>query len=265
MTVTSQGPTVGTLVRRWRERRRRSQLDVAIAADLSARHLSFIETGRSTPSRAMIERLCDELEVPLRERNSLHLAAGFAPPYRERPLTDLGVVRTAVDAVLRGHEPNPALAVDVRWELLAANDAMTAFLADVPADLRSPRPNVLRATLHPRGLGGRIRNYAQWRTHACRRVRRQLERTAADGLADLLAELESYPVPPGGSEHVAVPDNDLVVPLLLDTGQGTLAFHYALTVFGAAQDVTLDEIAIETFFPADESTARALRALAAGR
>jgi transcriptional regulator with XRE-family HTH domain len=263
--MTTTSPTVGVLVRQWRQHRRRSQLDVAIAADLSARHLSFIETGRSTPSRTMIERLCDELDVPLRERNSLHLAAGFAPPYRERPLADLGVVRTAVDTVLRGHEPNPALAVDVRWELLAANDAMAAFLADVPADLRSPRLNVLRATLHPRGLGAQVRNYAQWREHACRRVRRQLERTAAEGLADLLAELESYPVPSVGQEHVEAPDNDLVVPLLLGTEGGTLAFHYALTVFGAAQDVTLDEIAIETFFPADAGTASALRALAAAR
>lgn len=211
----------------------------------------------------MIERLCDELEVPLRERNALHLAAGFAPPYREWPLADLGIVRSAVEAVLAGHEPSPALAVDVRWELLAANRAMEIFLADVPERLRTPRLNVLRATLHPEGLASRIRNYEQWRAHACRRVRRQLERTAAAGLADLLAELESYPVPHDADGiHVDVPDNDLVAPLLMSTEQRVLSFHYALTVFGAAHDVTLDEIAIETFFPADATTASALRAIA---
>lgn len=259
---------MGELVRRWRERRRRSQLDVSIAAELSARHLSFIETGRSRPSRDMIERICDELDVPLRERNALHLAAGFAPAYRERPLPDLGVARTAVETVLSGHEPNPALAINVRWELLAANRSMQLFLGDVDEAMLEPPVNVLRATLHPDGLAPRIRNYVQWRAHAVRRVRRQLERTAAEGLADLLAEIESYPVPPSAdltTRTARADDSDLVVPMRLaadgaDGAGGELAFHYALTVFGAARDVTLDEIAIETFFPADQATADALRA-----
>jgi transcriptional regulator with XRE-family HTH domain len=260
MTITQE--PVGELVRRWRERRRRSQLDVSLAADLSARHLSFIETGRSTPSRAMIDRLCEELDVPLRERNALFLAAGFSPAYAERPLDDLGVARAAVDAVLAGHAPNPALAVNVRWELLAANSAMEVFLDGVAEELMVPPVNVLRATLHPDGLGPRIRNYEQWRAHVSRRVRRQLERTAADGLADLLADIETYPVPTGGDVVAgAVPDNDLVVPMVVATAAGDLSFHYALTVFGAPRDVTLDEIAIETFFPADETTATALRGL----
>jgi transcriptional regulator with XRE-family HTH domain len=261
LAATTEVP-VGELVRRWRERRRRSQLDVSIAADLSARHLSFIETGRSRPSREMIERLCDELDVPLRERNALHLAAGFAPAYPERPLADLGVVRGAVETVLAGHEPNPALAVNVRWELLAANRAMQLFLGDLSGDLVAPPVNVLRATLHPDGLAQRIRNYEQWRGHACRRVRRQLERTAAEGLVELLAELESYPVPAGAdASPTLTPDNDLVVPMRMATDDGELSFHYALTVFGAARDVTLDEIAIETFFPADESTALLMQGL----
>lgn len=250
------------MVRRWRERRGRSQLDVSIAADLSARHLSFIETGRATPSRAMIDRLCDELDVPLRERNAFFLAAGFAPAYAERPLDDLGVARAAVDAVLAGHEPNPALAVNVRWELLAANGAMRAFLGDLPEELAAPPVNVLRATLHPDGLAPRLRNYAEWRDHTARRVRRQLERTAADGLADLLAEIESYPVPPGADSGTSGRADDLMAPMVLAGEAGDLRFHYALTVFGAPRDVTLDEIAIETFFPADEATAAALRALA---
>src|SRR4051794_1185198 len=161
---------VGVLVRRWRQRRGRSQLDVSLAAELSARHLSFIETGRATPSRGMIERLCDELDVPLRDRNVLYLAAGFAPAHPERPLADLGAARGAVEAVLRGHEPNPAVAVNARWELLAANRAMTAFLRDVPPELTTRPLNVLRVTLHPDGLAGGIRNLAQWRAHVLRRV-----------------------------------------------------------------------------------------------
>lgn len=257
MTVTTE-MSVGELVRRWRDRRGRSQLDVSIAADLSTRHLSFIETGRSRPSREMIERLCDELDVPLRERNTLHLAAGFAPPYPERPLADLGVARTAIETVLAGHEPNPALAVNVRWELLSANRSMRLFLDDLAPDLLEPPINVLRATLHPEGLAPRIRNYGQWRAHAVRRVRRQLERTAADGLVHLLSEIEAYPVPPHSEPDVGTSHHDLVVPMRLATGDGELAFHYALTIFGAARDVTLDEIAIETFFPADDATAAAV-------
>jgi transcriptional regulator with XRE-family HTH domain len=261
VTVTQE--SVGQLVRRWRERRHRSQLDVSIAAELSARHLSFIETGRVTPSRSMIERLCEELDVPLRERNTFYLAAGFAPVHTERPFADLGVVRTAVDAVLTGHEPNPALAVNVRWELLAANRAMTLFLEQVSDGLRAAPMNVLRATLHPDGLAPGIRNYEQWRAHVVRRIRRQLERTAAPGLAELLAEVESYPVPDGsGVETVAGPDSDLVAPLLLSTELGDLSLLYAVTVFGSPRDVTLDEIGIETFFPADPATAKLLQQLA---
>jgi len=254
-------PSVGDLLRAWRQRRRRSQLDLSIAADLSARHLSFIETGRATPSRAMIERICEELEVPLRDRNALHLAAGFAPVHAERPLADLGAAREAVGAVLAGHSPWPALAVNVRWELLAANPAAERFLGEAaPAPADGP-VNVLRATLHPDGLASRLRNYRQWRDHVLRRIRRQLERTAADGLAELLAEVESYPVP-AGAEDVLPAYGDLVVPMRLRTPYGDLSLLYATTVFGSPRDVTLDEIAIETFFPADDATRSLLRAAA---
>ncbi|MFG2804826.1 helix-turn-helix domain-containing protein [Streptomyces massasporeus] len=260
MTTTTE--PVGVLVRRWRERRRRSQLDVSLAAELSTRHLSCIETGRANPSRDMIRRLCDELDVPLRERNALYLAAGFAPVHGERALADLGAARHAVEAVLAGHEPNPALAVNVRWELLAANRAMGLFLADVPVEPAGPPFNVLKATLHPDGLAGRIRNLTQWRAHVLRRVRRQLDRTSAAGLADLLAELESYPVPEGdtGADSSTGWPDDLVVPLRLATEFGELALLYTTTVFGSPRDVTLDEIAIETFFPADAATAATMRA-----
>ncbi|WP_154795284.1 helix-turn-helix domain-containing protein [Occultella kanbiaonis] len=261
MTTTTDG--VGPLVRRWRERRHRSQLDVSIAADVSTRHLSYIETGRSTPSRDMIERLCDELEVPLRERNAFHLAAGLAPVHRERPFAELGAARLAVEAVLAGHDPNPAVAVDSHWDLLAANVAMRRFLADIPAELAGPPLNMLRATMHPDGLASRLRNPAQWRAHVLRRVRRQWERTGDPALADLLTELESYPAPPPGGD-VETPGADIAVPMLLATEFGDLALLYAVTVFGSPRDVTLDEIAIETFFPADEATRRILAAAAAG-
>jgi transcriptional regulator with XRE-family HTH domain len=249
--------SVGTLVRRWRQRRRRSQLDVSLAADVSARHLSFVETGRAMPSREMIERLCEELEVPLRERNVMHLAAGFAPTHQERPLADLASAREAVDVVLAGHVPYPAVAVDVYWNLVAANSTMAWFLASVPEHLRTPRLNMLRATLHPDGLAPQLRNYEQWRAHVVRRVRRQLARTAASGLSELLAEIESYPVRDGAAGDSGCID-DMVVPMVLATEYGDLSLTYVLSVFGAPRDVTLDEIAIESFFPADEPTRRLL-------
>ncbi|HEX2895351.1 MAG TPA: helix-turn-helix transcriptional regulator [Marmoricola sp.] len=262
MTTTAAEP-IGSLVRAWRERRRRSQLDVALAADVSARHLSFIETGRARPSREMIERLSDELDVPLRERNAWYLAAGFAPVHAERALTDLGAAHDAIQAVLRGHEPNPAMAVNVRWELLAANRAAARFLGPLPEHLVRPPVNILRATLHPDGLSRQIRNLSQWRAHVLRRVRRQLDRTAATGLAELLAELESYP---GGADtHEADPAVDgIVTPMRLSTESGELALLYTTTLFGSPRDVTLDEVAVETFFPADPATAHALRAMAGG-
>lgn len=253
--------TVGTLVKRWRERRRRSQLDVSLAAGVSARHLSYIETNRSNPSRDMIERICDELEVPLRERNRLYLAAGFAPVHSERPFADLGAAKEAVQAVLAGTQPNPAAAVNVRWELLAANRAMRTFLRGLSGRLARRPVNMLRVTLHPDGLARQVRNLEQWRAHVLRRVRRQLERTAADGLRELLSELEGYGPSPASTPSSVRADQELVVPLQLTTAYGDLTLLYTATVFGAPRDVTLDEIAIETFFPADAATAGILRAL----
>lgn len=260
MTAALDAEPVGAQVRRWRERRRRSQLDLSLAADVSTRHLSYVETGRSRPSPLLIERLCDELEVPLRERNRLHLAAGYAPPHPQRPFVDLGVARAAIDAVLTGLEPHPALAVDAHWNLVAANRAASAFFVDLPASLTTPPVNVLRATLHPDGLAGRIRNLAEWRAVVLGRVRRQLDRTGDPALADLLTELRGYPAPPGHVDAGPAPSSHpLVVPLRLADGDGELAFSYTTTVFGSPRDVTLDEIAIEAFLPADERTAAALR------
>ncbi|WP_017626199.1 helix-turn-helix domain-containing protein [Nocardiopsis chromatogenes] len=263
--MTATTDPFGEMLRRWRTRRRRSQMDVALAADVSPRHLSCLETGRSNPSPEMVERLCEELEVPLRDRNALHLAAGFAPAHAERPFTGLGAAADAVRSVLDGQFPNPAAAVNAHWDLLAANPAMAAFLEEVPPDLAGPPLNMLRATLHPKGLAPRIRNLAQWRAHVLRRVRRQLDRTASPVLADLLAELSAYPAPaPDGTEEAPAPGrlDDIAVPMHVATDHGDLALLYTVTVFGAARDVTLDEIAIESFYPADPATAKLLRALA---
>jgi transcriptional regulator with XRE-family HTH domain len=264
MTTATASPneSIGMLLKQWRERRRRSQLDVSSAADVSARHLSYIETGRSNPSRQMIERICDELDVPLRERNRFYLAAGFAPVHSERPLADLGAAREAVRAVLTALEPSPAVAVNVRWDLLAANRTMRIFLTDLPDELAGPPVNMLRLTLHPSGLASQVRNFEQWRAHMLRRVRRQLDRTASDGLEELLAELGRYAPPDSPPFPSIEAGHDLVVPLQLATSYGELSFLYAVTVFGSPRDVTLDEIAIETFFPADTSTAGILRSLA---
>lgn len=211
----------------------------------------------------MIERFCEELDVPLRERNALYLAAGFAPVHEERPLADLGAMRVAVDTVLAGHEPYPAAAVNHRWELLASNRAMSRFLSAVPDSLREPRLNMLRASLHPDGMGPQLRNYAQWRAHTVRRIRRQLERTADPELVELLAEVEGYPVPAGRTERIEEDRyGDLMVPMVVETDYGILSLSYVLSVFGAPRDVTLDEIAIETSFPADEETREVLIALA---
>lgn len=251
---------VGRLLKSWREQRGRSQLELSIAADLSTRHLSYVETGRSVPGRGVIERLSEELGIPLRERNRLYLAAGYAPAHPEHPLEDLGAARDAVEAVLRGHEPNPSMAVNARWELLAANGPASGLLAGIAPHLLEPPVNILRATLHPEGLAPAIRNFVPWRAHVLRRVERRLSHTAMPELTQLRDELAEYPVPEGQRDAHTVP-NDLAMPLVFATAHGDLALLYTTTVFGSPHDVTLDEIAVETFFPADASTARILRSM----
>lgn len=247
-------------------RRRKSQLELALDADVSARHLSFLETGRSQPSREMLLRLAEELSVPLRDRNALLLAAGFAPRFEERPLDSpaLTAARAAVDRVLAGHAPYPALAVDRHWTLVAANRAVAPLLEGVSPALVQPPINVLRLSLHPNGLAPRIVNAAEWRAHVLARVRRQVDVTRDSGLADLLRELRSYPAPadpgePGDAPH----GTEVFVPLRLRTPAGVLSFISTTTVFGTPVEVTLSELVIEAFLPADEPTADALRRLAA--
>ncbi|MBB3900011.1 helix-turn-helix domain-containing protein [Roseococcus suduntuyensis] len=256
-------PPIGALLRGWRQRRRRSQLDLALDAEISQRHLSYVESGRAAPSRDMVLRLADQLEVPLRERNALLLAAGYAPSFVEQNLGEpsMAAARAAVEAILAAHMPHPALAVDRHWHMVAANGAVAPLLAGIEV---TPPVNVLRLSLDPRGLASRIHNFAEWRHHILDRLRRQVEMSADAGLAALLAELSALPVPPPRAEvPPAVPGlGGLVVPMTLDTPMGPVALIATTTVFGAAMEVTLSELAIETFYPADPESAARLRALA---
>lgn len=251
---------VGELLRDWRQRRHLSQLDLAGLADISSRHLSFMETGRSVPSRAMLLRLSDRLDVPLRERNQLFVAAGFAPVYGERRLDDpaLQDARRAIDMVLRGHEPYPALAIDRHWRMQAANRAVAPFLKGVAPQLLEPPVNVLRLSLHPEGVAPRIVNLGEWRAHLLQRLRQQVEGTGDPVLEALLQELLAYPAP----KHEEAPNPAaFVVPMRLRTEVGELAFLSTTTVFGTPVEVTLSELAIESFFPADAKTAKVLQTM----
>lgn len=258
---------VGDLLRLWRQRRRLSQMTLALEADTSPRHLSFVETGRSNPSRELLLRLAERLDLPLRERNRLLLAAGFAPLFPERRLEhpELAEARRAVQLMLAGHEPYPALAVDRRWRLVAANRALAPLLAGAAPHLLAPPVNVLRLSLHPDGLGPRIVNHGQWRAHVLERLRRQIEASGDEELSALRDELVALPAPPmGRGVRLEVAVEGLVVPLQLRAGDDVLTFIGTTTVFGGPVDVTLSELAIESFFPADAATADHLRGAAAG-
>ncbi|MFN3524425.1 MAG: helix-turn-helix domain-containing protein [Phenylobacterium sp.] len=253
---------VGGHLRAWRQRRRLSQLDLACEAEISTRHLSFLETGRALPSRQMVLRLADRLDVPLRDRNVMLVAAGYAPVFPERPLDDpaLKAAREAVDLILTGHEPFPALAVDRAWNLVAANRAVAPLMALVDPELLTGKVNVLRLSLHPRGLAPRVENLTEWRAHILDRLRREVELTADPGLEALHAELRGYPAPAGAPARVGAAFGGVAIPLRLNTPGGALSFLTTTTVFGTPVDITLSELTLETFFPADEATAAALRA-----
>jgi transcriptional regulator with XRE-family HTH domain len=274
--------TVGDLLREWRQRRRMSQLLLASEAHVSTRHLSFVESGRATPSREMIMHLAERLEVPLRARNALLVAAGYAPLFRERPLSDpqLGAAREAVERVLKGHEPYPAIAVDRHWTIVAANGALAPLVASASPALLAPPVNALRLSLHPDGIASSIVNWHSWRAHLLARLQRQVEVSGDATLAALHDELAGYPAPSGaqpgaqaGTQLAAqdakpgetAPVDHIAVPLRLDTPHGVLSFFSTTTVFGTPVDVTLSELAIEAFFPADQQTADTLRALAAAQ
>ena len=267
-TLAATGQTLGDHLRFWRERRRMSQLDLAAEAAISARHLSFLETGRSRPSREMVLHLAERLGLPLRAQNALLIAAGFSPAYRERALDDpeLRGARRAVDLILAGHEPFPALAIDRHWTLVASNTVGTRLfgMLDVMPELLQPPVNVLRLVLHPDGMAHQVENLPQLRHHLLERLRSQVELSADPVLAGLLDELNGYPMSRdmpfrGGT----VQDyGGVAVPFVVRIGDDTLSLISTTTVFGSPVDITLSELAIETFFPLDAATTQALRRIA---
>src|SRR5690348_9060605 len=252
---------VGKLLRGWRERRRLTQFDLALRAEVSARHLSFIETGRSRPTSEMILRLARHLDVPLRERNVLLLSGGYAPAYPAHGLADppMSAVSDAIEHVLRAHEPFPAVVIDGRWEMVAGNDAVPMLIEGAAPALLEPPVNVLRLSLHPDGMAPRIVNLPEWRAHLLDRLSRDIETTADPALIALRDELAAYPAPPPASH----PDSRaILVPLRLRVRDEVLSLFSTTTVFGTPRDVMLSELAIESFYPADAPTAAFLRAAA---
>jgi transcriptional regulator with XRE-family HTH domain len=262
MDVDTMRRPVGEQLRGWRERRRLSQLELSIEADISTRHLSFVETGRSRPSREMVLHLAERLQVPLRERNHLLLAAGYAPAYRESPLDSalLAPVAAAVRQVLAGHEPYPAVVVNARNELLDANASTGLFLAGVAPHLLDPPANVLRLALHPDGMAPNIVNLPWWRGHLLERLRRQIANSGDPVLTELHDEVAAYP----GGEELGEPDpaSAVALPMRYRHLGRELSFVSTMATFGAPLDVTVAELAIEAFYPADEETAALLRAAA---
>ncbi|CAN7383454.1 MULTISPECIES: helix-turn-helix domain-containing protein [Acidovorax] len=261
------GPaSFGDHLRTWRQQRHLSQLELADEADISTRHVSFMETGRTNPSRDMVLRLCERLAIPLRERNALLVAAGYAPMYRERALDDpaLTAARQAVELVLKGHEPCPAIALDRCWNVVAANRAAQALLAaHVSPELLTPPINVFRLSLHPNGLASRIANLAQWRHHLFERLRQQIHATGDPALLALQAELLEYPAPDESTPLVMAGEMlGVVMPFCFNSMHGMLSLISTTTIFGTPVDVTLQELAVESFFPADAFTAQVLREMA---
>ena len=257
---------VGVHLREWRRRRRMSQLELACEADISSRHLSFLETGRSRPSREMILHLAEQLEVPMRERNVLLVAAGYAPMFPERALDDpsLNAARHAIDLVLEGQKPYPAFAIDRHWRVVASNGAIPELYEGAAPHLLEPPINGLRLSLHPQGLAPRIANLGEWRAHLLTRLRRQIDLTADVVLMDLMREVLQYPMPTsvGLARSSVSEEQSLVVPFKIVTSAGLLSLFSTTTVFGTPVDVTLSELALEMFFPADAETAETVRRLA---
>jgi len=263
-TVTASRP-VGELLREWRDRRRISQLDLAISAEISTRHLSFVETGRSKPSRDMVLRLGEHLEVPLRERNQLLLAAGYAPAYAESGLgaPEMEAVRKAVRQLLTSHEPYPAAVVDRWWNLVDANESVLIMTDLVSPALMAAPVNVLKLTLHPEGMAPHVLNLGEWRAHLLGRLRRQVAQTADPVLTGLLEELLTYPCADPVPEVEVPGPGDIFVPLRLRHKDVDLTFFSTVSTFGTPLDITVSELVIESFFPADTATAEYLRAYAA--
>ncbi|MGI5348009.1 helix-turn-helix domain-containing protein [Streptomyces sp. CA-250714] len=266
MTAVTEGPTdaptIGMLLREWRERAGLSQLELALRADSSARHISFIETGRTAPSREMVLKLAATLDVPVRERNTLLLSAGFAPAFAATPLDDpaLGQVRGALERMVAAYDPYPALVLDGCYTVVAANQGIAALLEGVAPHLLEPPSNAMRITLHPEGLAPRIRNLAEWRGHLLDQMSRQLALYRSPALRALHDEVAAYPVP-GGDTAPAQPatgEQRFALPMVIEHGGQTLSFLSTIATFNTPLDVTVSELAVETFLPADPATAKAL-------
>jgi transcriptional regulator with XRE-family HTH domain len=252
----------GVLIRRWRQRRRLTQMDLASVADGSTRHLSYLETGRAQPSREMVMRLAECLDVPLRERNALLLSAGFAPAFQERSLSELTSARLAIEQILQAHKPYPAFAVDRHWNIVQSNRAIPQLYVDVSPELLRPPVNAIRLTLHPRGMAPKIVNHAEWRGHVITVLRQQIEARADPGVQALLAEITAYPLPSGKAvpERAEGPQR-YATPLQIATSAGVVSFLSTITIFGTPTDVTLSELALEMLFPADAETVAIVSAL----
>ncbi|MEU9332495.1 helix-turn-helix transcriptional regulator [Streptomyces sp. NPDC048290] len=265
-TDTAAGRGVGPLLRAWREERRVSQLELALRADSSARHISFIETGRSRPSEEMVLRLAEHLEVPVRERNALLLAAGYAPRFAETPLDDpaMGPLREGIERLIQGFEPYPALVVDAHYTVVAANRGIAMILDGLPEHLLTPPVNAVRITLHPEGLAPRIRNLPEWRGHLLHQMEGQIALRRSRALRELYDEVAAYPVPerpPGAEPEPAVPY--IALPMLLEHDGHLLSFVSSISTFNTPMDVTVAELAIETLLPADPATVKYLHSLLA--
>ncbi|MEV5986876.1 helix-turn-helix transcriptional regulator [Streptomyces sp. NPDC052051] len=259
----SSEPAIGPLLRRWREQRRLSQLELALRADSSARHISFIETGRSRPSEEMVLRLAEHLDVPVRDRNALLLSAGYAPHYSETPLTDpsMGTLRTAMERLIKGYEPYPALVVDALYNVVAANRGIMMFLEGVPKHMLAAPLNVMRLSLHPQGLAPRILNLREWRHHLLAQMDRQIALQRSSELRALYEEVAAYPVPDADRTDAELdePVAYFALPMRIAHDGHVLSFISSISTFNTPMDVTVAELAIETFLPADSATVKYLQ------
>lgn len=260
---TSAAGGAGPLLRAWREQRRVSQLELALRAGSSARHISFVETGRARPSEEMVLRLAEHLDVPVRERNALLLAAGYAPRFPETPLDDpaLGALREGIEQLIGGFEPYPALVVNALYDVVAANSGVLELLDGVPQDLLEPPLNTMRLTLHPRGLAPRIRNLRQWRGHLLAQMERHIALRRSEPLRALYEEVAAYPVPgsAGEDEEAEEVAAYFALPMRIEHRGRTLSFVSSVSTFNTPMDVTVAELAVETLLPADPATAKYLQ------
>jgi transcriptional regulator with XRE-family HTH domain len=261
--MTAQQVPFGVLLRRWRTMRRMTQSNLALAADSSTRHLSYLETGRSQPSREMILRLAEHLEIPLRDQNTLLLAAGFAPAFAESSLAELASARQAIEQILNAHKPYPAFALDRHWNVVLSNSALPQLYEGCSPELLRKPINAVRLILHPRGMAPRVLNFIEWRAHTITVLRQQTEARADPVIQALLAEVMSYPAPAGGMAlATSEGPQRYATPLKIATRLGTVSFLNTTTIFGTPTDVTLSELALEMLFPADEDTVAVVKAMA---